>query len=74
MEEFIASFENLAFCMEGISDVFFSENPLSVASRMIFVSMSSWIALKFGWKILSELRKNNMLSLLKPENHPFSLP
>jgi hypothetical protein len=51
----------------------FSENVLSMASRMRFVLISSWLNLTVGWKILNELRKNNNFSLLKPENHPLFL-
>jgi hypothetical protein len=51
----------------------FSENVLSVASRMRFVPMSSWIDLRVGWKLLKELRKHNKLSLVKPENPPLFL-
>jgi hypothetical protein len=48
----------------------FSKNDLSVASRMKFVAMSSWLGLKVGWRLLKEIRKNNKLSRLKTGN-PF---
>jgi hypothetical protein len=51
----------------------FSENVLSVASRMGFVPMSSWLSLRFGWKLLKEIRKKNKLFLLKLENPPLFL-
>jgi hypothetical protein len=51
----------------------FSENVLSVASRMRFVLMSSWLGLRVGWMLLKELRKHNRLSLLKTENPPLFL-
>jgi hypothetical protein len=51
----------------------FSENVLSVASRMRFVPMSSWLGLRVGWMLLKELRKHNRLSLLKTENPPLFL-
>jgi hypothetical protein len=72
MEDFIASFEQLDFRTEGMSDAF-SENVLSVASRMRFVPMSSWLDLKVGWTLLKELRKHNKLSLLKTKNPPLFL-
>jgi hypothetical protein len=53
--------------------MFFSENVLSVASRMIFVPMSSWLGLRVGWRLLNELRKHNRLSLLKIGNPPLFL-
>jgi hypothetical protein len=73
VEYFIVAFERLAFRTEGMSDVFFSENFLSVASRMRFVLMSSWLGLGFGWTLLKELRKHNRLSVLKIENPPLFL-
>jgi hypothetical protein len=42
----------------------FSENVLSVVSRMRFVLMSSWLGLRVGWTLLKELWKHNKLSLL----------
>jgi hypothetical protein len=51
----------------------FSESVLSVASRMRFGPMSSWINLRVGWRILKELKKNKRLYLLKTENPPLSL-
>jgi hypothetical protein len=36
----------------------FSENFLSVASRMRFVLMSSLIGLRVGWKLLKEIRNH----------------
>jgi len=45
----------------------FSENVLSLASRMRFVPMSSWLGLKVGWKLLKDIRKNNRFPLLKRE-------
>jgi hypothetical protein len=51
----------------------FSENVLSVASRMRYMPMSSWLGLRVGWKLLKEIRKHNRLSLLKPENPPLFL-
>jgi hypothetical protein len=51
----------------------FSENVLSVASRMRFMPMSSWISLRFGWRILTEINKHNMLYLLKNGNPPLFL-
>jgi hypothetical protein len=51
----------------------FSKDVLSVASRMIFVPMSSWLGLKVGWTLLKELRNKNKLSLLKTENPPLFL-
>jgi len=49
----------------------FSRNALSVASRMRLMPISSWLAIRVGWKLLKELRKHNRFSLLKLENHPF---
>jgi hypothetical protein len=72
VEDFIASFERLAFRTEGMSDAFF-ENVLSMAARMIFVLMSSWLGLIVGWTLLKELRKHNRLSLLKTANSPLFL-
>jgi hypothetical protein len=46
----------------------FFENFLSVASRMRFVPMSSWLSLRVGWRLLKEIRNKNMSSLLKNEN------
>jgi hypothetical protein len=51
----------------------FSENVLSVASRMRFVLMSSWLGLRVRWTLLKEIRKHNKLSLLKTENPPLFL-
>ena len=51
----------------------FSENVLSVASRMILIPMFSWISLRVGWKILKEIRKHNDVSLIKLENPPLFL-
>jgi hypothetical protein len=51
----------------------FSENVLSVASRMILIPMFSWISLRVGWKILKEIRKHNDASLIKLENPPLFL-
>jgi hypothetical protein len=51
--------------------MFFFENVLLVASRMRFVLMSSWLGLRVGWTLLKDLRKNNMLSLLKTEKPSF---
>jgi hypothetical protein len=46
----------------------FSENVLSMASRMRFVPMSSWHSLRVGWRILKEIKKNKRLYLLKTGN------
>jgi hypothetical protein len=51
----------------------FSENVLLVASRMRFVLMSSWLVLKVGRMLLKEIRRHNMLSLLKTTNPPLFL-
>jgi hypothetical protein len=51
----------------------FSENVLSVASKMRFVPISSWLGLRVRWRLLKELRKQNRLSLLKIENPPLFL-
>jgi hypothetical protein len=51
----------------------FSESFLSVASRMRFGPMSSWISLRVGWRILKEIKKHNRLYLLKTGNPPLSL-
>jgi hypothetical protein len=51
----------------------FFDNVLSMASRMIFVPMSSWLGLRVGWRILKEIRKHNKLSLLKIGNPPLFL-
>jgi hypothetical protein len=51
----------------------FSENVLLVDSRMRFMPMSSWLGLIVWWNLLKEIRKNNKLSLLKPENPPLFL-
>jgi hypothetical protein len=72
VEYFIVSFERLDFRTEGMFDDF-SENVLSMASRMRFVLMSSWLSFRFGWMLLKEIRKHNMLSLLKTTNHPLLL-
>jgi hypothetical protein len=49
------------------------ESVLSVASRMRFGPMSSWIDLQVGWRILKEIKKYNRLYPLKTENPPLSL-
>jgi hypothetical protein len=72
VEYFIVAFERLAFRTEGMSD-FFSENVLSVASRMRFLPMSSWLGLRFGSRLTKEIRKHNRLSLLKTKNPPLFL-
>jgi hypothetical protein len=51
----------------------FSENVLSMASRMRFGPMSSWLGLGVGWRLLKEIKKNNRLYLLKTGNPPLSL-
>jgi hypothetical protein len=51
----------------------FSESVLSMASRMRFIPMSSWLDLRVGWMILKEIRKHNRLSLLKTKNPPLFL-
>jgi hypothetical protein len=51
----------------------FSENVLSVASRMRFGPMSSWLSLRVGWRLLKEIKKHNRLYLLKTKNPPLSL-
>jgi hypothetical protein len=72
VEDFIASFERLDFCIEDMSGDF-SENVLSVASRMIFVLMSSWLGLRVRWTLIKELRKHKRLSLLKTKKSPLFL-
>jgi hypothetical protein len=67
MEDFISTFECLYFRTEGMSDAFF-ENALSVESRKRFVHTSSWLAPRVGGKLLKEISKKKMLSLLKPKN------
>jgi hypothetical protein len=37
----------------------FSESVLSVASRMRFRPMSSWLGLRVGWRLLKEIKKHN---------------
>jgi hypothetical protein len=51
----------------------FSENALSVASRIEFVPNSSWITPRVRWKVLKEIMKHNRLSLLKPKKPPLFL-
>jgi hypothetical protein len=51
----------------------FSENVLSVASRMRFMPMSSWLGLRVGWRLLKEIKKHNRLYLLKTGNPPLFL-
>jgi hypothetical protein len=51
----------------------FFENVLSMASRMRFMPMSSWLSLIVGWRLLKELNKHNMLPLLKTGNPPLFL-
>jgi hypothetical protein len=51
----------------------FPENVLSVASRMRFVPMSSWLGLRVGWRLLKEINKHNRLYLLKTGNPPLFL-
>jgi hypothetical protein len=51
----------------------FFESVLSVASRMRFRLMSSWLGLRVGWRILKELKNQNRLYLLKTRNPPLSL-
>jgi len=51
----------------------FSNSVLSVASRMRFGPMSSWLGLRVGWRLLKELKKKNRLYLLKIENPHVSL-
>jgi hypothetical protein len=51
----------------------FSENVLSLVSRMRFMLMSSWLGLRVGWMLLKEIRKHNRLSLLEIENPPLFL-
>jgi hypothetical protein len=72
VEDFITVFERLTFRTEGMSDAFFRE-CLSAASRMRFRPMSSWFALRVGWRLLKELKKHIRLYLLKTENPPLSL-
>jgi hypothetical protein len=72
MEDFIAAFESLAFRIEGMSDAFF-ESVLSVASRMKFGPMYSWLSLGVGWRLPKEIKKHNRLYLLKTTNRPSSL-
>jgi hypothetical protein len=72
VEDFISTFQRLNFRTEGMSDGFFQE-CLSVASRMIFGPMSSWIGLRVGWRLLKEIKKHKRLYLIKIENPPLSL-
>jgi hypothetical protein len=51
----------------------FSKNVLSMASRMRFGPMSSWLYLRVGWRLLKEINKHNRLYLLKTRNPPLSL-
>jgi hypothetical protein len=51
----------------------FFESVLSVASRMRFRPMSSWLGLRVWWRLLKEIKKNNRLYPLKIENPPLSL-
>jgi hypothetical protein len=51
----------------------FSESVLSVASRMKFGPISSWLGLRVGWRLRKELKKHNRLYLLKTTNPPSSL-
>ena len=69
MEDFIASFECLAFRTEGMSDAFFQE----CLSRMKFGPMSSWLRLRVEWRLPKEIKKNNRLYLLKTANPDLSL-
>jgi hypothetical protein len=73
VEDFIASFERLDFCTEGMSDAFFREFFISGLKDEI-VPTSSWLTLKVGWKLLKEIRKHNKLSLLKPKTLLHSSP
>jgi hypothetical protein len=50
--------------------MFFSENSLSISSRMKSMPTSTWITLKVGWKLLKDIRKHKKLSLLKLEKPP----
>jgi hypothetical protein len=51
----------------------FFDSVLSMASTMRFGPMSSWIDLRVGWRILKEIKKQNMLYLLKTGRPPLSL-
>jgi hypothetical protein len=51
VEEFIASFERLAFRTEGMSDAFFGECFISGIKDEIR-SHVSWLGLKVGWRLL----------------------
>jgi hypothetical protein len=51
----------------------FLESVLSTASRMKFGPMSSWLGLRFGWRLPKEIKKHNKLYLLKTANPPSSL-
>jgi hypothetical protein len=53
--------------------MFFLENVLSVALRMRFVLISSWLGLRVGWTLLKEIRNQNRLSLLKNAKPSFIL-
>jgi hypothetical protein len=56
----------------------FSEQVLSVASRRIFMPMSSWIGLRVGWRLLKECnipdiksmqKKNKMLEMADKQQY-----
>jgi hypothetical protein len=72
VEDFIASFEQLDFRTEGMSDAFFSGNALSVASRMKSMPKSSWLTPRLGWKLLNMPRKHNKLFF--PNQKPSFIP
>jgi hypothetical protein len=60
VEDFITSFEHLAFRTEGMSDAFFM-NALSMVSRMKSDPRFSWPTLQLGWKLLNMLKRPNKL-------------
>jgi hypothetical protein len=70
VEDFIVSFECLAFSTEGMTDAFFRE---SVASKRIFGPMSSWLDLRVGWRLLKKIKKHKKLFPLKTVSLPLSL-
>jgi hypothetical protein len=72
VEDFIVSFERLDFRTEGMSDAF-SKSVLSMASRMKFGPMFSWLRLRVGWRLPKEIKKHNRLYLLKTTNPPLTL-
>jgi hypothetical protein len=72
VEDFIATFERLAFRTESMSDAFFRECFTSGLKDEIRTHVLM-ARLRVGWRLLKELKKHNRLYLFKTKNPPLSL-